>query len=285
MNLMHIFGATAALLTSSTSLAALEEPGIPLTIRVVDTAGQPIPGAAIRSPVEELRHSVNRDTGEWSATSLYPMDGPVELPFVGGDSHFFDVSAPGYVSRLFHYDLRPRRNVIVVTLDQMSEVDSSCRGDFLAPKGPNDVPLPALSFSIEDIERLGDLRHANPLLTAAFSVHLLSQGPERTDEAVAWANLAMAEAQGEMYGPAFVELTDQMYRVRAVALNLEWQAEELQRLSEPGDERRPLAEAARQAAAEVAEEWVSWSEAAGTDPEFAQALCYSASEFPRRCHL
>ncbi len=280
MHTVRLFSA-AFLLASSTSFAAADGPGIPLTIRVVDTAGAPVPGASIRTPVEELRHSVNRDTGEWTSTALYPMDGPVELPFAGGQEFLFDVSAAGYVSRIFRYDLRPRRNVVVVTLELMSEVDASCRDDLFPRSGPDDIPLPPLSFSIDDMERLGDLRDADPLLTAAFSVHLLALGADRADEAIEWAELAMEEARSEMYGPAFVELTDQMHRVRAIALNLRWQTIELERLT--SGKTSEHAEPARVAAAESAEEWVSWTEAAGTDPELAQALCYSASAHPRRC--
>jgi len=284
MKCAQIFGVAAALLTSSTSLAANEGHELPLTIRVVDTDGKPILSASIRSPLEEMRHSVNTQTGEWSATSLYPRDSYDPLPFVNGGEHLFDVSAAGYVSRLFRYELRPRRNLVVVTLDPMTEVEASCRGAFLQPNGPNDIPLPPVSFSIEDIERLGDLRNADPLLSAAFSVHLLSQGAERADEAMDWARLAMEEARGEMYGPAFVELTDQMYRVRAIALNLQWQTLELERLADVTVEKKQT-EAARLAAADLAEEWLDWTEAAGTDNELARALCHSASEFPRRCHL
>lgn len=106
----------AALVLSAPALA--DDAGIPLTVRVLDAAGDPVLGAAVRSPVEEERHRVNSVTGSWTATALYPPDGD-PLYFEKGLDLTFEISAPGYLSETVHYVMRRRRNTLDIQLVPM----------------------------------------------------------------------------------------------------------------------------------------------------------------------
>jgi len=95
--------------------------GIPITVRVVDTEGQPIPTASVRHPKEKQRHKVNTKTGEWTDSVLYLDDG-TEFFFEKGMQLHFEVSAPEYANADIVYEMRKRRNVVVVQLEEMAVV-------------------------------------------------------------------------------------------------------------------------------------------------------------------
>ncbi|MEC8424441.1 MAG: hypothetical protein VX000_11740, partial [Myxococcota bacterium] len=49
--------------------------GVPVTVVVLDEAGEPVPTAVIRHPDEADRRRVNAVTGEWTGSVLYLPDG------------------------------------------------------------------------------------------------------------------------------------------------------------------------------------------------------------------
>ena len=106
---------------ASAPALANEDPGIPLTVRVIDLTGNPIKTAVVRHPDEQDRHRVNTETGTWEGSVLYMPDGS-ELIFEKGMTIPFEVSAPGYVNRDFTYTMRKRKNEVDVVLEKM-EID------------------------------------------------------------------------------------------------------------------------------------------------------------------
>jgi len=101
------------------AIAGNTEDGIPVTVRVVDEAAQPIPTAVVRHPQEQDRHRVNTETGMLTLSVLYMPDGS-EVLFTKGMSIDFEVSAPGYVNQKVTYVIRKRRNTFDVTLVKMA---------------------------------------------------------------------------------------------------------------------------------------------------------------------
>lgn len=297
--------AALALLSQPAAAGVVEVvEGVALTVRVVDAVGDPVPTAVVRSPIEGgLRHPVNHETGEWTTRALYPDDGSAEeVLFHPGDRLILDVSAPGYITRIFQYDVAPWRNLVTVVLEPLGTAPKTrkerrrarkdlARLDWTAigmgegcgqdhPLAPV-VQSPALSLDPDTMFRLGELRQADPELTAAFALHLMQLGAAHADAALAWADLATKEARAALDGEAYVHLVDDMYRVRAVATNLRWQADELERVD--NNLSSSHADPARKRAAQVAEDWVAWTEAAQTDRELALALCHASSEHTGRC--
>ncbi len=110
----------AALFASGPALAAKskEIEGVMVRMTVTDPDEQPIPTAVIRHPDEADRHRVNSLTGSWEDTKLYMPDGS-ELVFVPGMSIQFEVSAPGYLTRIIQYDIRKRKNHVPVVLSPL----------------------------------------------------------------------------------------------------------------------------------------------------------------------
>jgi len=109
----------AGLAETAALAASGQQDGIPVTVRVVDASGQPIPTAVVRHPQEQDRHRVNTETGKLVLSVLYMPDGS-EVLFTKGMSVDFEVSAPGYVNQPVTYVIRKRRNEFDVVLQKMN---------------------------------------------------------------------------------------------------------------------------------------------------------------------
>ncbi len=94
---------------------AKEETGIEVKVCVVDVAGAPVPTAIVRHPQEADRHRVNAQDGCFPASSIYTPDG-TEIRFTSGMDLTLEISAPGYQTEVITYQVRKRRNNILLTL-------------------------------------------------------------------------------------------------------------------------------------------------------------------------
>lgn len=275
--------------------------GYPVTMQVLDAEGQPIPRAYIRHADEGILHPVNQTTGEWRAEGLYLPDGSVAR-FHQGDVIRFTVGAPGYLGREVRYHVKGMKHTVPVVLDPLGEkrfwrrrkdrdqpsstwlamVTSleASQQEWSAPDFSSD-----LRFTPDTMRKLADPAEADVQLVAAFSTHLVSQGPSHAAEADAWAREAVTRAQASLQGPDYVDMVDRMFKVRSVAANLAWQDAEGQLLDKPGSGRaRHDADAARRRAAAVASDWLDYAVAAETPSEgFARALCVAAAVDPTYC--
>lgn len=92
--------------------------GVPVRVIVKDDQAAPIPTAVVRHPLEQDRHRVNSVDGSWETSVLYLPDG-TELRFTPGQTLDLEISAPGYVTQVFQYQIRKRRNVIEVKLHKI----------------------------------------------------------------------------------------------------------------------------------------------------------------------
>ena len=99
--------------------AHAERPQI-LAVTVTDAAGAVVPNAWVRIPETEGRRTVDPTSGIWEASMLYRYDGD-PLVFTKGMTLVVTVSAPGYLSQTFEYELRSRRNELPVQLEKMPE--------------------------------------------------------------------------------------------------------------------------------------------------------------------
>ncbi len=98
---------------------AADPEGVPVTVRVVDTRGEPLATAVVRHREEKDRHRVNAETGEWTARVLYLPDG-TERFFAKGMELELEVSAPGYRTERVLYRVRRRRNIFEVPLSRLT---------------------------------------------------------------------------------------------------------------------------------------------------------------------
>lgn len=119
---------TASLLGASLLIAgpasakkekSLEATGIPLEVQVLDAAtGEPVKTAKIRNPQEKEPHPVNADNGIWKGDVLYLPDG-TEVFFDKGMVLTFEISAPSYRNQKITYEMRKRKNRVVIPLEKM----------------------------------------------------------------------------------------------------------------------------------------------------------------------
>lgn len=97
----------------------LEATGVPLEVQVLDAeTGEPVKTAKVRNPQEKEPHPVNADNGIWKGDVLYLPDG-TEVFFAKGDVLTFEISAPGYRNQKITYEMRKRKNRVVIPLEQM----------------------------------------------------------------------------------------------------------------------------------------------------------------------
>ncbi len=95
--------------------AAKSSEGVLVTVIVLDETGEPIKSAVIRHPEEADRHRVNSVDGKWEGNVLFMPDG-TELRFTPGMTLDLEISAAGYMTQVFQYQVRKRRNVVEVRL-------------------------------------------------------------------------------------------------------------------------------------------------------------------------
>ena len=113
----------ASLLVAGPAVAkknkGLEASGIPLEVQVLDAdTGEPVKTAKVRNPQEKEPHPVNADTGIWKGDVLYLPDG-TEVFFDKGMVLTFEISAPSYRNQKITYEMRKRKNKVVIPLEKM----------------------------------------------------------------------------------------------------------------------------------------------------------------------
>jgi hypothetical protein len=97
-----------------------DDEGLPLVVTVVDArTGAPIPFAAVREQQEKALHGVNRETGQFSTTMLYPSYNDA-IPLEKGMELTLEVTAAGYAPSRVRYEMRRRGNKILVSLEPMA---------------------------------------------------------------------------------------------------------------------------------------------------------------------
>lgn len=124
--LFAVFVALLGMFLPGRALAAppKEAEGVPVRVIVLDDTRKPISTAVIRHPQEADRHRVNSVDGSWENSVLYMPDGS-ELRFTPGMTLELEISAPGYMTQVFQYQVRKRKNVIELTLPRIEMDDTT----------------------------------------------------------------------------------------------------------------------------------------------------------------
>lgn len=122
-----VFVAFLGMFAPGVALAAKppkEVEGVPVRVIVLDAERKPISTAVIRHPQEADRHRVNSVDGSWEASVLYMPDGS-ELRFTPGMTLELEISAPGYMTQVFQYQVRKRKNVVELSLPRIEMDDTT----------------------------------------------------------------------------------------------------------------------------------------------------------------
>jgi hypothetical protein len=131
-----LFTLLIALVSSPVAAKDKEVPAVPVRVVVSDQAGGPIATAVVRHPQEADRHRVNSVDGSWEGSVLYLPDGS-ELRFTPGMTLELEISAPGYMTQVFQYQVRKRKNVVEIALPKIETDDTN-------------VEEPVISFGRDD---------------------------------------------------------------------------------------------------------------------------------------
>lgn len=99
--------------------SSVQDEGIPLVVSVVDAkTGLPIPFASVREQQEKELHPVNRKTGQFATTMLYPSYND-EIVLTKGMELVLEITAPNYQPTRVDYVMRRRKNKVLVSLEPM----------------------------------------------------------------------------------------------------------------------------------------------------------------------
>jgi hypothetical protein len=134
--ILALFTLVIAFVSSPVAAKDKEVPAVPVRVVVSDQAGAPIPTAVVRHPQEADRHRVNSVDGSWEGSVLYLPDGS-ELRFTPGMTLELEISAPGYMTQVFQYQVRKRKNVVEIALPKIEMDDTN-------------VEEPVISFGRDD---------------------------------------------------------------------------------------------------------------------------------------
>ena len=121
------FGALAVVGSSAWAAPAAakkEDQGVLVRVLVLNAEREPISTAVVRHPQEADRHRVNSVDGSWEASVLYLPDGS-ELWFTPGMTLELEISAPGYMTQVFQYQVRKRKNVVEIALPMIPMDDEN----------------------------------------------------------------------------------------------------------------------------------------------------------------
>lgn len=104
--------------------APKKDDSVTVRVLVLDADRKPISTAVVRHPQEADRHRVNSVDGSWEASVLYMPDGS-ELRFTPGMTLELEISAPGFMTQVFQYQVRKRKNVVELSLPRIEMDDTT----------------------------------------------------------------------------------------------------------------------------------------------------------------
>lgn len=98
-----------------------------LEVRVTDATGAAVPAGVVTLDIEGVRHRVNRDTGAWSATTLFQAGGS-PVPLVAGTTVSFWATAPGLTGARVSHTMaaKPKKDTLVVKLEPLVPPSMPC---------------------------------------------------------------------------------------------------------------------------------------------------------------
>jgi hypothetical protein len=141
-----ILGLLAPAMAEAAPAAKKPAEGVNVRVIVIDAERKPISTAVIRHPEEADRHRVNSVDGSWEASVLYLPDGS-ELRFTPGMTLTLEISAPGYMTQVFQYQVRKRKNVVELSLPLIEMDDTTIEEPVISfgrdlPREPTEAPPP-----------------------------------------------------------------------------------------------------------------------------------------------
>lgn len=130
---------------------------------------------------------------------------------------------------------------------------------------------------------LEEIDRSDPDMCYRFALYVSKKGPESTDEALKWADVAL-ENRTRWSGDLHVKRVNSLYRLKAVSAQKNWIYLGEQYALAPTENDESAVLEARNLAKTLAREWLEYARSAGPDPTLAERLCVSAAGTEEFCN-
>ena len=117
---------------------------------------------------------------------------------------------------------------------------------------------------------------SDPDICYKFAYYLLSRSPDKMDEAMMWAQVAL-DNRARWEGEQYVSRVFSLHKIRTRAANKKWSWLESEYSRHPSSEALDAANEARNETKTVAREWLDYTREAGKDQTQPLAMCMTAS--------
>lgn len=129
---------------------------------------------------------------------------------------------------------------------------------------------------------LEEIDRSDPDMCYKFALYLSQKGPDRMEEALKWADVAL-ENRSMWTGDLHVKRVYSLYKLKAMAAQKNWAYLEEQLAKEPSVEREDAVAEMRNLTKTLSREWLEYARSAGKDPSLAIDLCVSAAGTQEFC--
>ena len=123
---------------------------------------------------------------------------------------------------------------------------------------------------------LEQIDRSDPDMCYKFALYLSSKGPDRMEEALKWADVAL-ENRRMWTGDLHVKRVYSLYKLKAMAAQKNWAYLEDQLAKAPSADAEDSVIEMRNKTKTLAREWLEYARSAGKDPTLALNLCVSAA--------
>jgi hypothetical protein len=123
---------------------------------------------------------------------------------------------------------------------------------------------------------LDEIDRSDPDLCYKYSKYLSSKGPEHTDEAMRWADVAL-ENRSRWTGDLHVKRVYSLFKLKTLAAQKQWTHLEEQFSVTPSDSLEKQKEEVRNMTKTLAREWLEYARSSGKDATLPMQICVSSS--------
>lgn len=123
---------------------------------------------------------------------------------------------------------------------------------------------------------LENIDRSDPDMCYKFAFYLVEHGPEKADEAMRWADIAL-DNRSIWEGDLYVRRVYALMRIRTLAAEKKWSYLEKEYARAPSEARQNEATEARNEAKTYAREWLEYAKGSDTDQALPLQICMAAS--------
>lgn len=123
---------------------------------------------------------------------------------------------------------------------------------------------------------LETIDRSDPDMCYKFAYYLAERGPDKADEAMRWADIAL-DNRSIWEGDLYVRRVYALMQIRAVAAEKKWAYLEKEYIRAPSEAKQNEANEARNEAKTLAREWLEYAKGSQTEAELPRQLCMAAA--------